>query len=805
MRMFDGVRSKLTQSAIIVKEKLRLKTGELHEEFASETILKQQQEITRLQKEVASMIKYPPTPDGVPVLTEGDILFAYRGIIKETFLAVGMLEGTDKNLTPCFMNTYMHAIRSVISFFHLLPASEYHHHNEVGGLLRHSLDVALMTLRMSKGSRPLAIGFQDEEMLREPRWRFAAWLTGLLHDAGKVISDMRVSGKELDTTWNPQIETIYEFSERYGIDRYTVSWNPRRANHYHEKLSVLLLDRVLSDTAKRWLYQSNDNLSGPIIDALQNYARKEGYIEKPLRRADALSAERDRRTQFHKLIGQRKAGKSHGIISAIRDLRKNRWNKVNEIGARMYVIDGEVYLDYRNGVQDIISHMNANSSNSGHLARIESNIGIVVQEMEELGIVEPMHEESDFVRLTFTAKQGKMRQVDIVRISYPDLVFEGELRPPNLKDCYIEFSSMGERLTIDAKGSLDYTEPKDNPFQTLYNLDPEQGSQVNRNKARSLNLPGLPKPPEELMQAAENQSPTTTPQQINAPAPANTSNDGKPATATPAQNNVPAQKPAPKPQAPKPQATKKPATKKAATKTNTTKANSPSKTRGPTIVFENETNQSVEENNAAPSVWDGMNINAADDKPVQAPSSKPLATAAKGRKSQTQKAPQRASALKNVSDKDLRTLCYVMAWALSNGRTDGDSIVSYSSRNAIYAHKTWVLCLVEMTNMEMNTMAFFDRFGDDIEPGKVLGIDATEHIKLDSSCVKAFAELFGVGEKLFLDQIKNFNDYGRPERMDNLDFFAGKLTINSEQEKLILDSNLAKELNLIANGVASDV
>lgn len=64
MRMFDGVRSKLTQSAIIVKEKLRLKTGELHEEFASETILKQQQEITRLQKEVASMIKYPPTPDG---------------------------------------------------------------------------------------------------------------------------------------------------------------------------------------------------------------------------------------------------------------------------------------------------------------------------------------------------------------------------------------------------------------------------------------------------------------------------------------------------------------------------------------------------------------------------------------------------------------------------------------------------------------------------------------------------------------------------------------------------------------------
>ncbi|MEZ8419602.1 MobH family relaxase [Vibrio sp. 10N.261.45.E11] len=798
MRMFNGVRSKLTQSAIIVKEKLRLKTGELHEEFASETILKQQQEITRLQKEVASMIKYPPTPDGVPVLTEGDILFAYRGIIKETYLAVGMLEGTDKSLTPCFMNTYMHAIKSVISFFHLLPASEYHHHNEVGGLLRHSLDVALMTLRMAKGSRPLAIGFQDEELLREPRWRFAAWLTGLLHDAGKVISDMRVTGKELDTTWNPQIETIYEFSERYGIERYTVSWNPRRANHYHEKLSVLLLDRVLSETAKRWLYQSSDNLSGPIIDALQNYARKEGYIEKPLRRADALSAERDRRTQFHKLIGQRKAGKSHGIISAIRDLRKNRWNKVNEIGARMYVIDGEVYLDYRNGVQDIINHMNSDSLNAGQLARIESNIGIVVQEMEELGIIEPMHEESDFVRLTFTAKQGKMRQVDIIRISYPDLVFEGELRPPNLKDCYIEFSSMGERLSIDEKGGLDYTEPKDNPFQTLYNLDPEHGSQVNRNKVRSLNLPGLPKQPDELMQSNENQSSTPS----AAPSTPNAASTTKPVQAKPTQNKPAANKPATKKTTTKKSPAKKPAAQ--STKPNSTNSPQPS-----TIVFENDTGGVVEPSDTPPSVWDGMNINASNSKPIQSAAPVPPANKTKPvdtrRPEQNQKPPQRASLMKNVKNSDLRTLCYVMANAISNGKTDGNSIVSYSSRKALYANKTWVICLIEQTNEEFNTTNFFDRLGDTVETGVILGIEASEHITLNADCLKAFAEMFGIGEKLFLDQIKNFNDYGRPERMDNLEYFAGKLTISGEQEKLILDSNLAKELNLITNGVASDV
>lgn len=146
-----------------------------------------------------------------------------------------------------------------------------------------------------------------------------------------------------------------------------------------------------------------------------------------------------------------------------------------------------------------------------------------------------------------------------------------------------------------------------------------------------------------------------------------------------------------------------------------------------------------------------------------------------------------------------------MANAISNGKTDGNSIVSYSSRKALYANKTWVICLIEQTNEEFNTTNLFERLGDTVETGVILGIEASEHITLNADCLKAFAEMFGIGEKLFLDQIKNFNDYGRPERMDNLEYFAGKLTISGEQEKLILDSNLAKELNLITNGVASDV
>lgn len=885
MGLMDGVKTRLGKGALFVKERLRSKTGKLHETFASETILRQQEEITRLQEEIATMIKYPPTPSGVPVLTEGDILFAYRGIIKETYLTVGMLEGTEGQLTPCFMNTYMYAIRQVISYFHLLPASEYHHHNEVGGLLRHSLEVALITLRMAKGSRPAPIGYQDEELLREPRWRFAAWLAGLLHDAGKIISDVRVSGKEMPTTiWNPQIETIYEFSERHGIQRYTVSWNPQRANHYHEKLAILMLDKVLSDTAKRWLYETRDNLSGPIIDALQGYTRAQvGYIETPLRRADALSSERDRRTQFHALIGERKQGKGHGIISAIRHLRKNKWSKVNEIGARIFVIDDEVYLDYRNGIQEVINHLNHNSAKADQLARIEADIKVVLGEMEELGIVEPIHEESDYVRITFEGKQGKVRQTDIVRISYPTLVFEGEILPPNMKKCEIELSSMGEKLVIDEKGKVSYSEPKKNPYETLYNLDPDKGSQVNRNKNRTLNLPGAPKNPEEMDVSTQKPSfsdkqKKQIPTQVagNNAAGNTKAMGGRPSSQPSVSNNAGGQKPIPA-QSPAPTNSGQPVAKSTGSQNNqNTPANksaakpagqksgqgkqkaAPKPAKKP-IIFENESAPDATPNpeQRKLSVWDGMNIGISEDeqKMLDVPNhssvwtgmdinagqttssdnksgqsltptpparffpqseskartvSEPeLSVAPAEHRPKKQKKPNtnasQSSKLKSVRDGDLRTLCYLVAWGLAEGYGQADSLITYSTRPALFAKKAWLTTLAEMKNSDINSDTFFDRYGDSLNPGKLLGLTADDYVKLNNDAVRAIAEMYGFNDKTLMEQTGKLNDFGRSERLANPGFFHGKLKVGNLQEKLILESNLAKELNLLQHGVLTSV
>lgn len=846
MKLLDGVGKGVSILGYKVMDLLGRKSGELHEHFASERYLLQQEEITRLQKEVASMIKYPPTPSGVPVLTEHDILFAYRGIIKETFLAAGMLEGHEDMSTPCFMNTYMPAIRHVVHYYHLLPASEFHHHNEVGGLLRHSLEVALMTLRMCKAKTPDPIGFQDIEKLRLPRWRFAAWLSGLLHDAGKIISDMRVHGKEVPSQWNPQIESIYDFADRHQIERYTVSWNPHRANHYHEKLSALLMDKVLSPMAKHWLYESNDNLSGPIIDALQSYTRKNGFIEEAMRKADAKSSERDRRTQYHHLMGDRKSGLGHAFISSLRYLKKNKWNKVNEYGARVFVIDEEVYLDYRDGIMEVIQHINKDTTNAGESARIINSYGKVASIMEELGIVEPMHEESDFARLTYKDAKGNPRQTDIVRVSYPNLIFEDTIVPPNLTDCQIVLSNIGETLSVAANGRVVYDEPKKNPYQTIYNLDPEDGSQVNRNAARSLNITGKPKTKDELLAANQ-----TVANNSGSVAAGSSMGSGSQASPSPKVTKGGANNAMPKarPVTPKPiSAQSKPSTskkKQGANKPNhNTRPQTRPKTSKPVIKFENDSTNdwdgiNINPKNQASSVpampvdesyWAGININGSNGEPASQGShgekpNPPVETSSsendkdnssvsskikQNNQTTTDKTNNHVKAEHRVTDRlrgvkgdELITLCYVIAYGLSEIHGDGDTLVEVQQRPSLYVNKYWLGMVLTSIEPNFDDTKYLNKLSESYQPKAILGLETADYIMISKEMYLAIAELLDIEGKLFVEQARYIFNLGRKGRMANPDFFHGKLKVTAQHEMLILRSQLAKDLSLDNCGVTN--
>jgi hypothetical protein len=110
-----------------------------------------------------------------------------------------------------------------------------------------------------------------------------------------------------------------------------------------------------------------------------------------------------------------------------------------------------VYIRYPEAISDIINRVNTELNES----ILTTDVQTITRLMEEKGIIEMMHEESDHARLVLDVS-GKKEEVDVVRISYPELVFEDYLLPPNLTDCELVLSANFEKLIVDNLGNVKY-------------------------------------------------------------------------------------------------------------------------------------------------------------------------------------------------------------------------------------------------------------------------------------------------------------------------------------------------------------
>ncbi|MGR5287019.1 MobH family relaxase [Vibrio maritimus] len=427
---------------------------ELQNSMSAAIIDEQRKHIAQMQQQLRELIEYPPTPSGVPIVSRSDIAYVYRAILRETWLASGMTPESTEQGKITFETTYLAVIKRMIGFYHLLPASEYNHHREVGGLLRHSLEVGLMSLRASKFTKPNPIGFQDIERERIPRWQFAAWLVGIIHDAGKIIADMEViSHKPEGLVWQPQVEDIFEWAQRESIRRYTVHWRAGRVHQEHDNLSVMLLDKLLTDDLRRWLYTSNDNLSLPLINCLRHYKQRDGYLEICLRAADNRSAEADMRTQWHRAFGKRRIGVETSIVLAMRDLYKRSWHKgMGKEHARVFMIDGSVYLDADKAIKEIIAYVNKSLNNA--LPIVPQG---VINIMYDGGMLRRLHPYSQTCELRFTKPNKEtVFKYNLVQLNWNGALFDSNVFPEDMTNATLTLSKLGELVKIDEAGRLEY-------------------------------------------------------------------------------------------------------------------------------------------------------------------------------------------------------------------------------------------------------------------------------------------------------------------------------------------------------------
>jgi len=88
-----------------------------------------------------------------------------------------------------------------------LPASEYHHHAHPGGLLDHSLEVAAFAAKLRQ-RHLLPAGAAPEDQAREAEaWTAGIIYAALLHDVGKIATDMEIITLKLSPVIPRPIET----------------------------------------------------------------------------------------------------------------------------------------------------------------------------------------------------------------------------------------------------------------------------------------------------------------------------------------------------------------------------------------------------------------------------------------------------------------------------------------------------------------------------------------------------------------------------------------------------------------------
>jgi len=179
---------------------------------------------------------FPPYRRGFPAIHPEALLRSNDDIIKKIRENLRLSQAQyDKLIHPLFLN--------LAAFYQLLPASESHHHNRAGGLLRHSLEVAFLCGQAAEGATFARAGSNLERTQSKPRWQVATLMVGLLHDCGKPETDYFIYSSDVSKRWNPYKESLYEWATSNSVDRYFITWSAKR--HQRHLSTVAAMSSIL--------------------------------------------------------------------------------------------------------------------------------------------------------------------------------------------------------------------------------------------------------------------------------------------------------------------------------------------------------------------------------------------------------------------------------------------------------------------------------------------------------------------------------------------------------------------------------
>lgn len=425
------------------------------------------------------LIKYPPRTKGIPVISISKVMASHKEILgllqRDSGFRDPQTEINEKikNAPPVpmelnFDSLYRRVIENYLAYIHLLPASENHHHSDVGGLARHSLEVGLYSLRKAQQLILPAIGQLDEEQARKPRWQYAAFICGLLHDAGKILFDVRIYDVKSGKDWNPYLSNLLDWAKTNNVSRYRVVWRPENRHKKHENLTIAMLEWILTPEAKLYLMDNSDELPIAINHALSNF-NHEGYLEHCVRNADSVSTERDITTQWHELIGKRRYPLESAIVSAFRRLRDG-WT-VNIPKGHIWVIGEDVFVAWPKTFQLVVQSLQADKID------VPVNPTRILEILEERNLVTRMDKTVTYSMFT-PELEGVSGAERVIKLSWPGLLYE-TLPVPRPVPGVLRLNNDGKSIIYSVDGSI--TEVDGTPSKNPTEMKSDEASEKERN------------------------------------------------------------------------------------------------------------------------------------------------------------------------------------------------------------------------------------------------------------------------------------------------------------------------------------
>ena len=230
---------------------------------------------------------YPNREEALPAAPPEILLQTQQMLVEKLHQASGFSYSDFNNYLRPVLQNYA-------QFVHLLPASENHHHWDIGGLLRHGLECGYHAARRCEAA-VFALDFTpSQRKALEPRYRMCAILGAIMHDLGKPLFDVGAVDESGKLQWDPHVLPLHAWLTENSLKHYFITWRHAPRGTKHEAFTTAAIYRIVPEETLRWIAAAGSQKPfSEMLLAMTSRHDPSNPLVEIIKQADQLSVSRD--------------------------------------------------------------------------------------------------------------------------------------------------------------------------------------------------------------------------------------------------------------------------------------------------------------------------------------------------------------------------------------------------------------------------------------------------------------------------------------------------------------------------------